>query len=83
MFSRGGYSASAKRRRRDQAEKVSAGFVAFAKDDPEKKLVLTYIARLVVDGHAEFEAQMNGEIEVRFTSGEIYLLAETAILRLV
>lgn len=55
---------------------------AFANDDPEKKLVLTYITRLVTDGYAEVTTQRNGEIEVRFASGEIYLLAESSILRL-
>jgi len=32
--------------------------------------------------HAEFQRLGNGEVEVRFSSGETYLLAETTILRL-
>ncbi len=82
MFSRGGYDANAKRRRSDEAEKAFNGLSSFSQNDPEKQLVLTYIARLIADGYAEFDVQESGEIEVRFTSGEIYLLGEASILRL-
>lgn len=57
--------------------------VALAKNNPDKALVMTYIGRLVADGYAEWSLLDNGEVEVRFTSGEIYLLADTTILRLV
>ena len=43
---------------------------------------MSYIGRLVVDGFAAWEMLGNGEVEVRFTSGETYLLAESTILRL-
>ena len=43
---------------------------------------MTYIGQLVADGFAVWDMLHNGEIEVRFTSGETYLLAETTILRL-
>ncbi|MCR6497437.1 hypothetical protein MUO32_00185 [Shinella sp. CPCC 101442] len=42
----------------------------------------TYIGQLVVAGYAELQMLDNGEFEIRFASGETYLLAETAILRL-
>ena len=38
--------------------------------------------QLVADGYAECEMRDNGEIEVRFTSGEVYLLSKATILRL-
>lgn len=53
-----------------------------ARDNPDKALVMKYIGRLVADGYAEWSLLDNGEVEVRFTSGETYLLAETTILRL-
>jgi len=36
----------------------------------------------VAGGYAEWAMHDNGEVEVRFTSGETYLLAGTTILRL-
>jgi hypothetical protein len=45
-------------------------------------LVVTYIRRLVADGFAAWDVLDNGDIEVRFTSGESYLLGENTILRL-
>ena len=56
--------------------------VTLAKGNPDKALVVTYIGRLVADGFAAWEMLDSGEIEVRFTSGEAYLLAENTILRL-
>ena len=63
-------------------EEAIDAIVAFAEDNPDKALVVTYIGRLVADGFAAWEMLDNGEIEVRFTSGEAYLLAENTILRL-
>jgi len=43
---------------------------------------MSYIGQLIADGFAVWEMLDNGEVEVHFTSGETYLLAETTILRL-
>jgi hypothetical protein len=43
---------------------------------------MKYIGQLVAEGYADWAMLDNGEVEVRFTSGETYLLAETTILRL-
>ena len=59
-----------------------AAIAAGAKNSPAKARVMRHIGRLVADGFATWEMREDGEIEVRFTSGETYLLAETAILRL-
>ena len=82
MFSRGGFSAKTSRRRLSGTEEAIDGLVALAKDNPDKALVMTYIGQLVADGFAVWDMLDNGEIEVRFTSGETYLLAETTVLRL-
>lgn len=82
MFSRGGFDAKASRRKLPGTEEAIDALVTLAQDDPDKALVMRYIGQLVVDGYAEWAMLDNGEIEVRFTSGETYLLAETTILRL-
>jgi len=79
MFSRGGFDAKARRRKLPGSGEA---LIALARDNPEKALVMKYIGQLVVDGYAEWDVLCNGEVEVRFTSGETYLLAETTILRL-
>ena len=80
MVSRGGFGASRGRRPRTGAA-VDA-FGALARDNPDKALVMAHMARLVADGFAVWERHDNGEVVVRFTSGEAYLLADTMILRL-
>jgi hypothetical protein len=63
-------------------EEAMDELVGLTKDNPDKVLVMTYIGRLVADGFAAWEMLDNGEIELRFNSGETYLLGETTILRL-
>lgn len=82
MSSHGRFDAKAGRRGLPPTGAVVDTLVAFAKDDPDKALVMTYIGRLVADGFAVWNILDNGEIEVRFMSGEAYLLTETTILRL-
>lgn len=82
MFSRGGFDAKASGRKLPGAQEVIDALVALAQGNPDKALVMKHIGQLVADGYAELEILDNGEAEVRFTSGETYLLAETTILRL-
>lgn len=82
MFSRGGFGAKASRRKRAGAATATDTLMALARDNPDKALVMKYIDQLVADGYAEWAMLDSGEVEVRFTSGETYLLAETTILRL-
>lgn len=82
MFSRGGFDAMPSRRKPSRTEAAADALVTLVKDNPDKALVMKYIGLFVADGSAEWAALDNGEIEVRFTSGETYLLAETTILRL-
>jgi len=80
MFSRGGFDARTSRRR---PPRTDAAIVALAEDNPDKTLVMAHISQLVADGFAVWDVLDSGEIEVRFNSGETFLLAETTILRLV
>lgn len=82
MFSRGGFDAMTGQQGRVGVEEAIDSLVALAKDNPDKAHVMAYFGQLVADGFAVWEKLENGEIEVRFSSGEIYLLAETTILRL-
>jgi hypothetical protein len=50
--------------------------------DPAKKLVTKYVRQLVAEGLAEWDVLDNGRVQVRFNTGETFLLAETAITRL-
>jgi hypothetical protein len=82
MFSRGGFDAKASQRKLPGTEKAIDALAALVQDNPDKALVMTYIGQLVADGYAEWDMLDTGEIEVRFSSGEAYLLAKTTILRL-
>ncbi|TIX87223.1 hypothetical protein [Rhizobium sp. P44RR-XXIV] len=82
MFSRGGFDAKASRGKLRGTKEATDALVALAQDNADKALVMTYIGQLVADGYAEWAMLDRGEIEVRFTSGETYLLAETTVLRL-
>jgi hypothetical protein len=42
---------------------------------------MTYFGQLVSDGFAEWRMLEDNEIELRFVSGEVFLLAETTITR--
>ncbi|MFS8047727.1 hypothetical protein [Rhizobium sp. BR 314] len=65
----------------ESAEGIDA-LVTLAAANPGKALVLSYVVQIAADGCAVWNILENGEIEVRFNSGEIFILAETTILRL-
>jgi hypothetical protein len=50
--------------------------------DPAKALVMKYIGQLVAAGFAEWDMLDHGDIQLRFNTGETFLLAETVIIRL-
>ena len=83
MLSHGGVGAGTSRRRMPGTQAAIDSLVASARDDPDKALVMAHIGRLVAAGFAVWDMLDNGDVEVRFTSGETYLLAESAILRIV
>jgi hypothetical protein len=49
--------------------------------DPAKALVMIHIGQCVRDGHAEWTMLDNGDVELRFFSGEVFLLADATMTR--
>jgi hypothetical protein len=49
--------------------------------DPAKASVMTHIGQLVRDGHAEWTMLGNGDVELRFFSGEVFLLGDATMTR--
>jgi len=82
MLFRGDIDAENGRQARAEKEEAFDAIAAFAASDPDRALVLSYVARLVADGFAVWDIFENGEIEVRFNSGEMFIFAETTVLRL-
>ncbi len=50
--------------------------------DPDKAAVMRWISEIVADGLAEWEMLIDGDIQLRFNSGAIFLLAKSHIVRL-
>jgi hypothetical protein len=51
--------------------------------DPVKALVMSQLDQLVADGYAVWADRDDGDLEVRFHSGQRFLLARHTITRLV
>jgi hypothetical protein len=49
--------------------------------DDAKALVMSYVGQLVSGGYAEWRLLGNGDVELRFFTGEAFLLRDTAIMR--
>jgi hypothetical protein len=56
--------------------------VARFRDDPAKTLVMMYLSQFVNDGYAEWHARDDGDFELRFVTGEIFLMADATMTRL-
>jgi hypothetical protein len=78
MFSRDGFDAKTRRRRPRGTDALAEPFHA----DPTKALVMDYFKQLVADGFAKWAMLDSGDIQLRFNTGETFLLTETAITRL-
>src|SRR5882757_10020737 len=50
--------------------------------DPAKTLVMMHFGQLVADGFAEWEMFGDGALWLHLNTGETFLLAETAIIRI-
>jgi hypothetical protein len=59
------------------AEAVANKVAGVIFGDPAKALVMSYVRQLVADGHAEWDLLANGEIEVRFRTGDTRPLFES------
>jgi hypothetical protein len=50
--------------------------------DVQKTLVMEYLRQFAADGHAEWVTRKNGGIELRFHTGETFILADTTMTRI-
>jgi hypothetical protein len=82
LISRGGFDATANRRRLCGTEATPDALARLTYIDPVKAFVMKYIGQLVADDFATWDLFDNGEIELRFASGETFVLADKLIVRL-
>jgi hypothetical protein len=83
MIPRGGFDATASRRRLCGTEATPDVIAGLDFADPVKAFVMRYISQLVACGFATWKLLDNGEVELKFTTGETFILSEDAIVRLV
>lgn len=82
MFPLGGFGAKTSRRKLRGTKATPDAIAGHFHPDPAKALVMKYIGQLVADGFAEWDVLDNGDIQLRFNSGETFLLGGTVIVRL-
>lgn len=82
MFSRAASEAKTRRWRRGRTKATPDASAGFFHADPARSLVIKCIGQFVTDGYADWDLLDNGDIHLRFNTGETFLLAETAIIRL-
>jgi hypothetical protein len=63
-------------------EKVAAQFGSPAHAYPSKAFVIAHFWQLAVDGHAEWNPTRDGNVELRLSTGEAYLLGNTSVTRI-
>ena len=73
---------AARRRVGIQPEMTGAAWPEHGHGDPDKARVMAWIGGLIRAGHAEWGLLGNGDIELRFLTGEVFHLGETAIRRI-
>jgi hypothetical protein len=81
MFATGGLNAKMRRVKSCGTAAILDGIPERFRRDPAKALVMTYFGQLISDGLAEWRMLEDDEVELRFVSGEVFLLAETTITR--
>jgi hypothetical protein len=69
------------RRILDSSDAAAIAVASPTHPDPMKSLVMKFIGQLVAAGHAEWKMRENGSVQLRFRTGEIFLLEETMIVR--
>jgi hypothetical protein len=83
MFAIGEKNAKARREKSCGTTATLRGFPEHFHHDPAKSLVMRHLGQLVSDGFAEWRTLADNAIELRFMSGEVFLLAEKTITRVV
>ena len=69
------------KRDRARAKAKCDAITGLVHGNPDKALVMTWIGQLVTDGYAKWTTLNDGDIELSFGSGETFLLAERAAIR--
>lgn len=82
MVSHDGFDAKSRRQQLSGTDTTSDAFDELSHADPARSLVMAYFNQLVVGGLAEWDMLANGDIRLRFPTGETFLLAKTVIVRL-
>lgn len=82
MFRIGGVNGKIERDSSSSSLPSVDDLLARFRDDPAKSLVMMYFSQFVNDGYAEWHARNDGDFELRFVTGEVFLLAESTITRL-
>ena len=70
------------RREKLRTEATPDAIAGLGQADAAKALVMTYAGQLVADGRAEWDTLETGDVRLRCRTGEIFLLAETVIVRI-
>ncbi|MBV8574025.1 MAG: hypothetical protein JOZ58_03155 [Acetobacteraceae bacterium] len=83
MSSSGDFDAKTRRRRLGGTKPPPDAIARLAHADPARALVTISIGRLAADGFAELDMLDNGDVRLRFKTGETFLLTETGIVRLI
>jgi len=82
MSSRGVFNPKMRRPRPSYTKAAPDAIAERFNADPAKALVMSYICQLATNGCAELDMLDNGDIQLSFSTGEIFLLAERVIIRL-
>jgi hypothetical protein len=81
MFPLGGRDARTRRAKTGRTVAASDNIAGRFYGDPAKALVMIHIGQCVRDGHAEWTTLDNGDVELRFCSSEVFLLADATMTR--
>ena len=81
MFPLGGRDARTRRAKTGRTAAAPDNIAGRFYGDPAKALVTTHIGQFVYDGYAEWTMLDNGDVELRFFRGEVFLLADANMTR--
>jgi hypothetical protein len=81
MFPLGGRDARTRRAKTGRTVAPPDNIAGRFYGDPAKALVMAHIGQFVRDGHAEWTTLDNGDVELRLFSGEVFLLADATMTR--
>ena len=81
MFPLGGRDARTRRAKTGRTVAAPNNIAGLFYGDPAKAFVMIHIGQCVRDSHAEWTTLDNGDVELRFFSGEVFLLADATMTR--